>query len=143
MAPLARSSRRLGEFDENPVGRLGMHECDAASTCAGAGRVINQAVSLLAACREGNVEIIDPVADVMDSRPAPGQKAADGRIGFKWFEQLDIRVAELKVHDTCAVGGLGATHGNAEHISVECEGGFDVRYGDSDVGNGRLHGDGT
>lgn len=98
---------------------------------------------MLAACCESKLEIVDPVADVMDPRAAPGQKAADRRIGFKWFEQFDIGVAERQMDDARSVRCLGATHGNTEHVSVKCEGGFDVRHGDSDVGNGRLHGDGT
>lgn len=139
----ARSSRGLSEFDEDAVCRLGMQECDAASTRSRAGRVINQGISLLAACREGAVEIVDPIADMVNARSAAGQKAADRRIGVEWFEQLDVRLAELQVDDARTVSSFGSAHGNAEHISVECEGGFDVQDGDSDVSNGRLHGDGT
>src|SRR6266550_1781034 len=75
------------------------------------------------------------VADMMNARPAPGEKLRDRAARIAGLEQLDLDVAQAYGDDRRTVDGLGSSRLEAENVPVKAEGGVDGRNGDADVGD--------
>src|SRR2546426_100817 len=81
------------------------------------------------------IEVRHAVADVMDPRPAPGEKLRHRAVRVARLEELDLDVAEGEPDDRGAVGRFGTSRLEAEDVAVERDGGGDRRNGDTDVGD--------
>src|SRR5207247_10466883 len=96
-------------------------------------------VAEAAACRPNSlqrqIEARHAVADVMDPRPAPGEKLRHRAVRVARLEELDLDVAEGEPDDRGAVGRFGTSRLEAEDVAVERDGGGDRRNGDTDVGD--------
>jgi hypothetical protein len=68
------------------------------------GHIVYQSVSRGPAGIQGGVEVGNPIANVVNSRSATGQKRADGAVGVEWFQELYLGVAEGKRRDRSAIG---------------------------------------
>lgn len=114
-----------------------MEKGNAMAASARARLFVDQWNALLAARGEGDVEVGHAITDMVETRAAPGDKAADGRIGRLRFEQLHLGVAEVEMHDAGAIGEFGTTTGDVQDIAIEGQGGVKIGDGNAQMGNGR------
>lgn len=119
-----------------------MNEGNPAAPRAHAGLGVDQPVAAGTALREGQVEIGDAVADMVDARPAPSQESRDGPVGSARLEQLDLGLAEGQGNDAGSVGFFRRVWFDAEHVAVEWQRGFDALDRDAHMGDGRAFDDG-
>src|SRR5437867_2218289 len=110
-----------------------MQKGDAAAPGPETRGVIDEAVAGGTTPCQRRVEIRDAIADVVDPRPAPGEKRGDGTRGVDGLEQLDGHVAERQADDARAVRGLGAARGEPEDVAIEGQGLGEARDGNADV----------
>src|SRR3954453_5313673 len=87
---------RLDQLGERPAGRLGMQEGDAAAPDANAGLGVDQLDAGLAQLRQGRVDVLDPVGDVMDALAAAGDEPAHRGVRTQGAKQLDVPVSNLQ-----------------------------------------------
>src|SRR2546428_754878 len=125
----------LGQLQEDPGRRLGMHERDAPTTGPAARHVVDEAKAPRPTALERPIEVPHAVTDVMDPRPAPGEKLRYRAVRVARLEELDLDVAEGEPDDRGAVGRFGTSRLEAEDVAVERDGGGDRRNGDTDVGD--------
>jgi hypothetical protein len=76
-------------------------------------------------------QIIGPVSDVVQSRPAPLEEATHGRIGPKGLEELEG--PHERDADALSVEGLGSGTGGARQEFEVCTTVFDGVHGDAHV----------
>ena len=81
----------------------------------------------------GDVEIGDPVADVVDARSPTREKLRDRPVGIPRSQQLHFGLPEGQRDDGGTVGHLGLVGLETEHITIEGERRLDVRDGDPDM----------
>src|SRR5437867_12513303 len=112
-----------------------MHERDAPTAGAAPWHLVDETVSRRPAALERPVQIRHAVADMMDARPALGEKLRHRAVRIAGLEQLDLDVAQGQGDDRRAVGRLGAPRLEAEDGSVGAEGGVDGWNGEADVGD--------
>src|SRR6266704_5690640 len=96
-----------------------MHEGDAPAVDAPARDLVDQTIAGRPAPLERSIEVRDAVADVMDPRPARGEKLRDRAGGVAGLEQLDLDVAERQPDDRRPVCGCGALRLETEDVAVE------------------------
>jgi hypothetical protein len=65
-----------------------MQESNSPTTGSGPGHLVNQTISSRAAGLDGSIQVGHPVADVVNSGAAPGQKAAHGTLGLERSKEL-------------------------------------------------------
>src|SRR5690349_13481332 len=68
----------LGQFEQDPGGRLGMHEGDAPAAGARARPLIDEAKPRRATARERGVEVGHAIAEMMNAGPAGGEELGHG-----------------------------------------------------------------
>jgi hypothetical protein len=117
-------------------------ECNATASCANAGHLVNQPVPGGTAGSKRGVEVLDAVADVVDSRPASGKETADRAFEGFWGEELDIRLSEREADDRRAVDRFARVGRDAQHITVERDRCLEIRDSDADMGNAGMIGHG-
>ncbi len=100
-------------------------------------RLIDKANSLVAAAREGTVEILNGEADVMNSRTAALEKFRDRRVGRARLEKLDQLVTGGKTGNAGPIGVVERMLVESEEISIERQHLVDRAYGDSNVRDAR------
>jgi hypothetical protein len=81
-----------------------MDKSDPAASSAHAGLLVDQPVAASAALGEGQVEIGDAVADMVNAGSAPLQETRNGPVGSAWLEQLHLGFAEGQGYDAGSVG---------------------------------------
>lgn len=133
------TARLFGELDEDAFGRLRMDERHTAPAGPVAGCLVDQLIAGRPAGGQGGVEIRDPVADVVDPGPAPGEESADGRVLLKRLEQFDLGATEVEVDNPGTIGDLRAAGLDLKYVAVEGKGVFNAPDRDTKVRNGRLH----
>src|SRR5213080_2246025 len=112
-----------------------MHELDTPAVGAAPRHLVDETIPRRPAALERLVQIRHAVADMMDARPAFGEKLRYRAVRIAGLEQLDLDVAQGQGDDRRAVGRLGTPRLEAEDVSVEAEGGVDGWNGDADVGD--------
>lgn len=112
-----------------------MHEGDPPSRRASPRNLVDQAVSCLAACLQGCIEIWHSVTDVVNTGTALGQEFCDRAVRREWGEQFDLGLTEWKRKDGGAVGHLGGVGHQAEDVPVKRQRRFEIGDGNSDMGN--------
>lgn len=110
-----------------------MQKRDATFAGPAPGRFIDQAVPKSLTALQRGIEIGDAVANVVDARPASGQKLGDGTRGIARLEELDVDGTEPQADDPGAIGGFRMPRREAEDVPVEGQGVGDARDGDADV----------
>src|SRR6267143_1649961 len=125
----------LSQLEQNPGGRLRMQERDAPAPGTAARHVVDEPVTRGPAALERSVEIGHPVADMVDSRAAPGEKLRHRTRGVAGLEQLDLRVAQGEADDRRAIGGFGTPRLEAQDVPVKGQGEGDARHGNADMGD--------
>src|SRR2546426_5528127 len=81
-----------------------MHEGDAPTAGPAARHVVDEAIARRPTPLERPIEVRHAVADVMDPRPAPGEKLRHRAVRVARLEELDLDVAEGEPDDRGAVG---------------------------------------
>lgn len=117
-----------------------MDECNAPSTRPGARHLVHQTVSLPAAGLEGLVEVGDAVTNVMDTGAAALEEFRDGTVGVARGKKLDLALPQRQGNYCGAVGVLGRMGCESQDIPIECQSGFDIRHGDTHMGDAGLVG---
>ena len=112
-----------------------MDEGDASAAGPAPRHLVDETKARRPAAFQRPVQIRHAVADMMDARPAPGEKLRHRAVGIAGLEQLDLDVAQGYGDDRRTVGGLGSSRLEAEDVPVKAEGGVDGRDGDTDVGD--------
>ena len=120
-----------------------MNERDPAPAGPEARDLVDEPVAGAPAGVEGPVEVGHPVADVVDTRAAPLEKAGDRSRRLPRGEQLDVALSHREGDDGGAVGKFVRPRDQAEDVSIERERGLEVRYGDAHVRDARLVGHGN
>ena len=123
------------ELDQDAPGCLGMEKCDAVAAGAGPGLVVHQAVAGPSAGGERDLEVGNPVADVVDAGTAALEEPGNRTAGFGVGQELDAALAEWQGDDGRPVGLLGRFGREAENISIECERGRQIGNRDAHVGD--------
>jgi hypothetical protein len=110
------------------------------STRSGAGKIINEDVSVLATGSERGIEVADAVAHVMDTWTAPGDELGDRRIRTERLKQLDLGIAKGEMDDSGTVGFFRSANVHAEYVAIERSRSFDVVDGDAEMRDRGFHG---
>jgi len=84
----------FGELDENAGRRFGMEEGDPLPPSSDPRGLVDQAVAGLPASVERLVEVVAPIADVVDAGASASQRLGDRPVGPHGLQQLDVGVAE-------------------------------------------------
>jgi thioredoxin 1 len=95
--------------------------------------LVHQAIAGRAAGLERSIEVGNPVTDMMDAGPPPGEKFADRALRAERRKQLDLRVSEGERHDGGAIGDFRRTRLDSEDVTVEGERGLELGNGYTDV----------
>ena len=112
-----------------------MHEGNPAAGGPSARHLVYQTVSSGSAGLECRVEIGNPIADVVNAGPAPGQEFSNRTVRLERGQQLHFRVAHWKRQDGGAIDGFGRMGHQAQDVPVKSQSGFQVGDGDADMGN--------
>ncbi len=112
-----------------------MEEGDAAAAGTDPRHIVDETKARRPAALQRPVQIRHAVADMMNARPAPGEKLRDRAARIAGLEELDLDVAQGYGDDRRTVDGLGSSRLEAENVPVKAEGGVDGRNGDADVGD--------
>ena len=119
-----------------------MDECDTSARRSNARGLVNEPVPGGTAGSERGVEIRDAVADVVDPRPAAGEKPTDRAVRRLWGQELDIGLSEREADDRCAVDRFRRMRREAQHITVEGDGCRKIIDGHAYMGNPGMIGHG-
>jgi hypothetical protein len=126
----------FGELDEDAGGGFRVEKSDPPAAGSTAGDRVDQPVAGRGGAGQGAVQVVDPVADVMDARPAARQEPGDGAVRRDRLEQLDVGVGEAEGRDAGPVLLLGlAVRLDREHVAVERERFAEADDGDADMGD--------
>src|SRR5581483_7697997 len=82
------------QLREDAVGGVGVEESDLEPVQAPARLAVDQLDALAVQCLELRLEVVDLVGDVVHTRSAAGEEAADGRVVRRRREQLDPALAD-------------------------------------------------
>ena len=139
------SLRRLDELCQHAAGRLRVQERDTAFADAGARLFVDQLQTGIADGRQGGVDVVGAVGDVVHARALAFDELAHRRVRAGRAHQLDVAVADLEQHglDPLLLDGLAVLLAHAEGIAVQREGAVEVLDGDSDVIDAPEHGRGS
>lgn len=118
-----------------------MQKGDAAPIGTGAGYLIDELKTGLAAALQRRIEIGDGEADVMDAGAVAGEVLADRALGIGGAEQFDFGAANRKADNGRAVGGLGRMRRYAEDISIEAQRFVEIPDGQPYMREARAGGD--
>ncbi len=114
-----------------------MHKSNQTTARTHSRRFVDEPCSFLLQFSERGVDVRNLDCNVVHSLPAFSEKLADGRIGSKRLEQLDVSVTHGKHAHLYALFGdfLGRVDFQSEHIAPNCQTLFDAVSGYSDVIN--------
>jgi hypothetical protein len=96
---------------------------------------IYQAVAPSTAGIERLVEIGHSVADVMNTGTSLREEFGDRTVRRSWGKQLYLGLAERQRYDGGSVGDFRSSRQDSKYVPIECERRFQIRHGDSDMGN--------
>jgi hypothetical protein len=128
----------VGQLEQDPGGRLRMHESNSPSASASPWNLVDQTISRRAARLDGRVQVGDAVTDVMDTGAPLGQEPSNRGVSREWSQQLHLRLAERKRHNGGSVGNLGRVRFQSQDLAVEAECRWEISNGNSHVGNARA-----
>jgi hypothetical protein len=111
-----------------------MHECNAASTGAEPGSLIDQPIAGGPAGGKCGVEIGHAIANVVNPGTAAHEKLRDGAVLLQGSEELYRGFAERQCDNPGAIGDFGRIRLQAEHVTIERERRVEIGHGDSDMG---------
>ena len=123
-----------------------MNKSDSATTCSEPRNLVHQAIPGRSTRAQRRVQIRHSIADVVDTRPSPGEKLPDRAVRREWREQLYLGLTEWERYNAGAIGGLRRVGGNAEDVAIKSQRGLQIGYGNAhmgnagDVGQTSLHG---
>lgn len=112
-----------------------MYEGDSPTAGADARCFVDQLVAGLLAGSQGGVQIADPIADMVDSRPATGQEPGDWTFRFSRGKELDLRIAERERNDGSSVSRFGGMRLEGQHVAVERECRVEIGHGNPNMRN--------
>src|SRR5439155_26045839 len=110
-----------------------MEEGDAAAAGTDPRHIVDETKARRPAALQRAVQIRHAVADMMNARPAPGEKLRDRAARIAGLEQLDLDVAQGFGDDRRTVYGLGLSGLEAVIVSFKAEGGDEGSLGVADV----------
>ncbi len=90
-----------------------------------------------AACEHG-VKVVDGKADVMDSRPAPGQEARNRRVGIVGLKQLNEGLTGAEAHYVRPIGVVERNFGQPQNVPEKRKAPGEGLDCDSNVGYARA-----
>ena len=135
--------RRCGLFqlDQHAMRRGRMDECDQRALGPRSGLLIDEPHAAGSQLLQGSADVIHPERDVMKPGTALLDIPGDHRVGVRWLEQLERRLAggnEVRAH---ALAGhfLGHLDVQAQRIAIEGERFVEVLHRDADVVEDGLH----
>ena len=120
-----------------------MQESNAMAPGPGAWQFVDQLVPVVTTGAEGGVKVGHAVADVVNPRAALGQEPGNRGVVVQRFEEFDLGAFELQVDDAGPVDFFGSASGDVEDVAVELHRRPNIRHGDADMRDARLHGWGT
>ena len=112
-----------------------MEEGDAPAAGTDPRHIVDETKARRPAALQRAVQIRHAVADMMNARPAPGEKLRDRAARIAGLEELDLDVAQRQTDDRCTVGRFGVPRLEAKDVPIKAEGGVDGRHGDADMGD--------
>jgi len=93
-----------------------VQKCDPFSLCSDAWLLVDQLNARRPAALQHGVKVVDREANVMDTGPALGDEARDGRVGVVRLKQLYQRLPGAEAHDARTVGVIQRDLGQSQHI---------------------------